>query len=324
MVHQGFLGNRRPSGNEIHIWQAVLDVPETCLARLSGTLSPGERRRALRFRFERDRRRCAAGRGILREILGFYLGTDAAAIRISYTEYGKPYLEPQWNHAVLSFNTSHSEALALYVFTASSQIGVDVEYVREVPELADIAAHCFSRRERSLLENLPPKEKQDAFFKCWTRKEAFVKAVGRGLSTPLDSFEVLLHSDLPAHPSDTHSECRPPRGWTIVDLDVPRGFAAALAVERADVRPAYFRWPDDLPRTFPAYRQVEIRQKQEKPCPPASRDAAFIPHPATPAEDASPTHESSNLDHQPRSLRLSREPGIKGDVPCLRFAFLPA
>jgi len=273
MVRQGHFESRRPSGNELHIWQAVLDVPETCLARLWDTLSAHERNRALRFRLERDRRRYTAARGILREILGFYLGMDAAAVRLSYTEYGKPYLEKRWNDAGLSFNTSHSEARAVYAFTSSAEIGVDVEYARDLPEREDIAARHFSRREKSFLESLPPDERRDAFFKCWTRKEAFVKALGRGLSFPLDSFGVLPILDLPAGLSGTETGSRPWAGWTIADLEAPSGFAAACAVERADVRLEYFRWPDDLPRTNRPSRHVEADERKERPCPPSGKGA---------------------------------------------------
>jgi 4'-phosphopantetheinyl transferase len=181
--------------NEVHIWQAWLDVDAREFARLSSYLSSDELLRADRFVFPRDRHHFTVARGRLRELLGLYLKRPAESFQFRTGQYGKPYLAED---IPVRFNLTHSHGLALYGFAINHELGIDVERIR--PEFAskEIAERYFSAAEQRELNQLPPEVHTDAFFLCWTRKEAYVKAHGDGLQIPLDSFDVSLTPGKPA------------------------------------------------------------------------------------------------------------------------------
>ncbi len=222
----------------VHVWHAGLSLPPDQLERLRQALSADERERAARFVFAKDRDRFVAARGILRDILGNYLGQPGGALRFEYGPYGKPALagEPRG----LRFNVSHSGDLALVAVTRGQEIGIDVEAVR--PERADeqLARRFFSPREVAALLALPEAERGAAFFACWTRKEAYIKARGDGLSIPLDAFDVSLA------PGEACALLRAsgddPARWALRALDTGPGYAAALAVEGHGWRLSTRRW----------------------------------------------------------------------------------
>ncbi len=218
--------------DEIQVWRAHLGLARQRLERLANTLSPDERTRAARFHFARDRDHYIAGRGLLRSILGKYLATEPGQLRFSYNAYGKPELESPANSRALRFNLAHSRGLALYAFTRRRQIGIDVEMIR--PETEEIAARFFSPAEIAVLRALPRELKPAAFFNCWTRKEAFIKARGMGLSLPLDQFVVAF---APGESPALVSAANDPQAaehWAIAALEPGDGYAAALAVEGRD------------------------------------------------------------------------------------------
>ncbi len=218
-------------GDEVHVWRVDLDgVPEGAVA---SSLSADERERAGRFRFERDRRRFVVARGVLRRLLGRYLDREPARVRFGYGPRGKPFVAAGGG---LRFNLSHSAGLALLAFGWRREVGVDVERVRPVPEAEDIARRYFSRWEEAELRRLPAGERQAAFFRCWTRKEAFVKATGDGLSRPLDGFDVTLAPGEPARLLRLAGEPAAGHRFWIEDVSPGRGFAAALAVEGSPAR----------------------------------------------------------------------------------------
>ena len=165
---------------EIHSWCVRLDVPPETIAGLYATLSQDERDRSARFRFARDRQRFIAARGALRALLGRYLGTRSGDIRFTYNAFGKPDLSPEFGGR-LRFNLSHSGDLALIAVTTDAAVGVDLEYVRAHPDYPEIARSVFSATEVEELNRLPSHLYPRAFFTCWTRKEAYVKARGEGL-----------------------------------------------------------------------------------------------------------------------------------------------
>lgn len=174
---------------EIHLWAIPLDPAADRLERLGRALSPDEWERARRFRFDVHRRRFVAGRGSLRALLAAYRGEDPAALRFTYGHRGKPDLaDPRG----LFFNFSNSEDLGLLGVVRGVPIGVDVEYLKEMSDLQQIASRFFSAEENAALGGVPAELKKLAFFNCWTRKEAYLKAVGEGLAAPLDSFVVTL------------------------------------------------------------------------------------------------------------------------------------
>jgi 4'-phosphopantetheinyl transferase len=212
---------------EVHVWAACLDEPrEGALQRL---LSPDEQARATRFRFPRDRRRFVVGRGLLRGLLGRYLGVDPGTLCFNYGSRGKPSLAGGERH--LSFNVTHSGALALLAFARDRELGVDLECERPLPDAEEIAQRYFSPQEGTTLGRLPRREREPAFFRCWTRKEAFIKATGDGLSRPLDGFDVTFAPGVPARLLRVEGEPGATERWWLEELKPAEGFVAALAVE---------------------------------------------------------------------------------------------
>src|SRR5262245_57704155 len=187
-----------PTAHEIHVWQAHLDVPQADVSNLQETLTDDDQERAARFYFEKHRRRFIVGRGILRTILGRYLGVQPDKIRFSYNDKGKPSLVES-KLSDFGFNISHSDELGLYAFALGVPVGVDVEVIRPVSDMEAIAKRFFSPLEYQMLQQVPNENRLEAFFNCWTRKEAYVKAEGLGLFIPLDSFTVSLTLSEPAH-----------------------------------------------------------------------------------------------------------------------------
>lgn len=180
-----------PDG-EIHLWAITLDPGAGVVERLGRALAPDEWERANRFRFDRHRRQYVVGRGALRALLAAYVGLPAAQVPFTYGPRGKPFLAPSAGDASLFFNLSNSDEVALVGFVRGREIGVDVEYLKPMPDCEQISERFFSASERAVLRGLPAAVKEEAFFNCWTRKEAYLKAVGEGLAAPLDSFDVTL------------------------------------------------------------------------------------------------------------------------------------
>jgi 4'-phosphopantetheinyl transferase len=178
----------------IRVQSVWLDQPDTSYARLFGLLSADEQTRASRFIFDRDRRHYVVCRGALREALGQLLDRDPASLAFTYSERGKPAL----SDTDLDFNVSHSAGLALFAFSADGPIGVDVEHVQRLVDAEALASRFFSPDETEDLLTVTAAERAQAFFNCWTRKESYIKAIGDGLSCPLDSFSVTLRPGSPA------------------------------------------------------------------------------------------------------------------------------
>lgn len=194
-------------------------------------LSPDELQRAGRFRFDIDRNSYIVSRGTLRSLLGSYLNVPPRQLRFTYSEYGRPSLANETPGSKIDFNVSHSRRVALIAFARGRQIGVDVEYVRRGFGTSEVAERFFSTVERHALRELPHEQRHDAFFRCWTRKEAFIKALGEGLSHPLDQFDVSLAPGSPAVLLATRPDSHEVHRWKLWNIDVPHEYAAALATE---------------------------------------------------------------------------------------------
>lgn len=207
----------------VDLWVWGLDVDDAERSRLAALLSEDEAARAARFVFDRDRHRFIAARGQLREILGEVTGRAAASLTFTYASHGKPALI---DAPGLFFNLSHSEGLAALGVSRAGELGVDVEHERALKE--NVAERFFSERENNVLRALPEGEQLAAFYRCWTRKEAMVKAVGEGLSIPLDSFDVTLAPGAPAHVERFAGEADA-RVWALAAFDPAPGFAGAVA-----------------------------------------------------------------------------------------------
>jgi 4'-phosphopantetheinyl transferase len=215
--------------DEVHIWRASIEVSSPDYERILRLLSSDERARANRFRFARDRQRFVAARGFLRRILSGYLNCDPTKLCFSYAEHGKPFLA----HCPgdLNFNLAHSGGLALYGITLRRAIGVDLEEIRYDFDTEEIAQRFFSRNEVAHLRLVPTNARARAFFECWTRKEAFIKAKGEGLSLPLSDFDVSLSPGEPASLLETRWDADESSRWSLRAIDVSPGYAATVAVE---------------------------------------------------------------------------------------------
>lgn len=231
----GFLEWRVPSAefvlreNELHVWQACLELDREICRNFEATLSKEEKARAQKFRFESDRKHFVAARGILRHLLSHYLNESAAAIEFSYGQQGKPTVRLQHYASQLHFNVSHSHGLALFALGCTGEIGIDVEAIRPGFDLEDIAGRFFSPREIAEFRALPTGLRAEGFFRCWTRKEAYIKAKGAGLQIPLDSFSVSL---TPGQPE--RLQCTDSFRWTLHSLEPAPGFVAAVVAEGQD------------------------------------------------------------------------------------------
>jgi 4'-phosphopantetheinyl transferase len=212
---------------EVHVWAANLDRPPLAFELLDATLSSDEHDRAERFRFPRDRDRFVTARGLLRTLLSLYVGRAARDLGFRYSVFGKPELTGER----ISFNVSHADATALFAFTREAEVGVDLERVRTGAWADDVAQRFFADGEVAALRALPPYARPRAFLACWTRKEAYIKARGEGLSLPLQDFEVTL--DPTVEPALVRTAWSPsePKDWQLLDVSaaVP-GYVAALAV----------------------------------------------------------------------------------------------
>lgn len=217
---------------DVRVLVGRLDVDAEAVAALAAWLSADELARARRCHFERDRRRFVVARARLRELLGERLGVAPDAVEFAEGEHGKPELGGRQRGSGWHFNLSRCGDVAVYALCAGRRIGVDVEAVREVRGADQIAMHCFSRRERAVYRTLGPRDKLLGFLNCWTRKEAFVKALGTGMSFPYDRFDVSFAPGEPARLLRVDDRSGEATGWRLESFAPQPGFVAALVGER--------------------------------------------------------------------------------------------
>jgi 4'-phosphopantetheinyl transferase len=215
-----------PAG-EVHLWAAQLDPPPDLFQQCAEVLSEDERLRAERFRTGPLRNRYVAGRGTLRILLARYLRAAPGSFTLSYQAHGKPELGPPWNGEGLEFNLSHSHELAVYAFVRGGPIGVDVEHLRPMPNAAELLQRFFSPQEVQAWRRIPAERQLRAFFQGWTRKEAWLKAVGSGLSFPLDQFCVTM--DGPACVLSIRGSSDEAAQWWLESCEPCDGYVAAVA-----------------------------------------------------------------------------------------------
>lgn len=211
---------------EVHVWRIGLEQPDESLQRFRRTLEPNELERAGRFHFERLQRYFVVSRGFLRYVLARYLDEKPGELRFAYNDYGKPSLAGENS---LRFNMSHSHEVAVVGVAYDAALGIDVEHIRADFASEEIARRFFSRLEVETFDSLPKEEQVAAFFRCWTRKEAYIKAIGKGLSQALDHFDVTLAPGEPA--ALLRADAEDALSWSLSDIDVGPGYASALAVE---------------------------------------------------------------------------------------------
>lgn len=227
---------------EVHVWLSSLDCPPPQMDIFMRTINDEERDRAARFHFQKDRDHFIAARGVLRDILSRYLGIEPHRLRFQYSNYGKPSLAEQPRKDRLCFNISHSRGLALFGLTCGREIGVDLEYVRSGLADEQIAERFFSTYEVRTLRALPKHLQNEAFFNCWTRKEAYIKARGEGLSLPLHLFDVSLVPGEPAALLSTRVDEQESSHWMLRELFPADGFVGAVAAKGLGWELKCFKW----------------------------------------------------------------------------------
>jgi 4'-phosphopantetheinyl transferase len=213
------------SDSRIEVWCVETATAASVIRQLETVLSAEETERAARFQFERHRNAFVVSRGALRVLLSRYTRGSVADIVFAYGSKGKPFLPDSG----VDFNVSHTEGVALLAFAQDCALGVDVEHMRPVDDMMQIAKRFFSRGEAEELAALPEEQRETAFFRCWTRKEAYIKAVGDGLSMPLSAFRVSFKEGDPVRWINVGNETSAQSDWTLYNLDVPSAYAAAIA-----------------------------------------------------------------------------------------------
>jgi 4'-phosphopantetheinyl transferase len=229
---------------DIHVWCADLDSGTGEFEEFWRILSEEEQARATRFHFAKDRRRFILCRGFLRTLLANYLSTLPSRVPLCYGKKGKPQVTDGSGKTKVKFNLSRSAGVAVYAFSRNNEIGVDIEHIRDIPEMEETVERFFSIRENDVFYSLPSSEKRQAFYACWTRKEAYVKAVGEGLFYPLNGFDVSFSPNQPARLLSIDGDPEKASQWFMLSLKPAAGFAGALAVKGQDWRPHFFQWPD--------------------------------------------------------------------------------
>jgi 4'-phosphopantetheinyl transferase len=223
--------------NEVHIWRVDLEASPAVIERCATILSPSERARAERYVFERHRRRWTVARAALRLLLGRYLDVELGAIEFDFNKFGKPSLAGSYEEGKIEFNLSHSAEMALYAFTRDRLVGVDVEYMRDDLDYDGMARQSFSLQEQDILRKLVGEEKRQAFFRGWTCKEAYAKALGKGFSQAFDHFTVSLLPSQPYALLQQADDDRELTRWSFVALDAGPDYAGALVVEGHECQP---------------------------------------------------------------------------------------
>lgn len=230
------------TADAIHIWLVNLNqIAAADYQQLNHYLNDDEQARAARFVYERDRNHFIAARGILREILSRYIVVDPINLQFSYSEKGKPALNLSTSPQPLHFNLSHAHGMAIYAITRINSIGIDIEYNgRQIKDL-EIAERFFAKEEISALKQLPLEQQQAGFYTIWTRKEAFIKALGTGLSYPLDQFAVNIDSDKAAL-INVHNDASAMNEWSLVNIAIDENYKAALAIAAKEFNVQQWYW----------------------------------------------------------------------------------
>lgn len=217
-------------GADVQVWALRLEDFAGELNNLSRLLSGEEKKKAESFHFVRDRERFIVCRGLLRALVAEYIDAEADKLSFFYGPHGKPKLMGPDNSELLYFNMAHSHNLASIIISRDRKVGIDVEYVRYIDEMEQIVEGFFNNREKAIFADTPDAGRQELFFRIWTRKEAYLKGVGEGLSRSLAAFSVLPSPGEQNGPVRIVENQWKTIDWIVTDLDIAPGFAAACAV----------------------------------------------------------------------------------------------
>jgi 4'-phosphopantetheinyl transferase len=266
---------RLPSG-EIHVWSSALELDSESIGAWEAVLSQDERCRANRFRFGKDYVEFVLARSLLRCLIGSYLGLEAATIQFVYSPFGKPAIHPDLEPKGLRFNVSHSHGEALFAFSHNREVGIDLEFIPHEWDGSSLSQHFFSSRENEQLQTLADIEQKQAFFRCWTRKEAYIKARGEGLSLALNQFDVSLLAEEKAALLEVRPDAQEVNRWKMQDVAVKSNYAGALVAEGQDWNATQFRvtTKDSKCSSDQVKRESERGQKRESENGPRSETSA--------------------------------------------------
>jgi len=228
---------------EVHVWMAQLAQSSAVIETCRNILAADESERAARFKFDEDRQRFIVSRGLLRLIVSDYLHRPADQLAFHYSAHGKPAVVDQPD---FSFNVSHSHGYVMVALTHQHSIGVDIERHRDDMTGTQIADRFFAKQECQQLRALPSAQHAEAFFATWTRKEAIIKALGEGLSFPLQDFVVSVAPQAPAKLLSMQGDSQRAAPWSLVDLPCPSGYRAALAMPAHIDNLLLWRWQSDV------------------------------------------------------------------------------
>ncbi|WJJ95640.1 4'-phosphopantetheinyl transferase family protein [Algibacter luteus] len=227
--------------NEIHIWFINFNIPEKYFTLLNSFLSEDEILKASKFKFEKDKNCSIITRGALRLLSGKYLNLNPQEIEFKYGDFGKPAFNFE---TPLKFNVSHSGNIAVLGFCLHSDIGVDIEVMKANFDVFDIASNYFSSSEIEALKILPTEEHTKGFYRCWTRKESFIKAKAKGLSFPLDSFSVSIDSDIKAELLETKWDNNEKEFWKLFSFSPQENYIGAVSVKGQIQKVNYFNFKE--------------------------------------------------------------------------------
>ena len=234
------------AADTVHVWQVDFRVAVECISRLETTLSPDEIARAARYRFAEHRKRFIVTHGVLRDILSRYLEVPAAQLTFSTNPHGKPALSAPEN-TWLQFNLSHSGDLILFAVTRDHSVGIDGEHISPPDNFPRLVEQFFSKNENAAFLTLPESKRAAAFFAGWTRKEAYVKALGTGVSLPLDHFDVTMDPDAPARLLADRRHPRHVKTWSLLTFTPAHAYIAALAIESLHPTVIFYQWHPSNP-----------------------------------------------------------------------------
>ncbi|MFS4481476.1 4'-phosphopantetheinyl transferase family protein [Hyunsoonleella sp. 2307UL5-6] len=227
------------SDNSIHVWLVTLNTLRNKIQFFKEILSKEELIKASKFRFDKDRQQFIITRGVLRYLSGNYLKINPKDVNLIYSEFGKPYFDMD---TTLKFNVSHAEDLAVIGFVNNYDFGIDVEYTKRTFDILDIVDNYFSKHEIKALKKIAKPLQTEAFYRGWTRKEAFVKAKSKGLSFPLDSFSISIETDENAELYETIWDENEKDLWRIIPFQTTKGYKAAFAVKGTISSVKYFKF----------------------------------------------------------------------------------
>ncbi len=227
--------------NEVHIYYVMINSAKQFIPFLKKYLSNEEKLKVMKYIFEKDRAIQMISRSVLKNILSRYLSDKTEDVIFSYNQFGKPFISENKNPDSIRFNLSHSGNMILYAVSRKRNVGIDVQEINKTVSVTDIIEHYFSDHEIAQFKSLPEELMLKAFYSCWTRKEAYIKARGKGLSFPLNSFSVpvfpglcskLLHDDEGT-------------GWSLTDIISSPEYTAAIAAEGNNLTYHFFKWAFD-------------------------------------------------------------------------------